>query len=765
VTPNDPECDDPDEEPTIIRLGTHYVPNIDPNWVDPLTGEGYMAEDDRLASLMALQIVLEELNVQIEFVEFTGDIREQFLQSVIAQDPVADVVLMWGGSQNVILNQNVLQDLNPYVEAGVFEGHEWALADSFFGKYKFMNFHLGSDGTGFMEWPLVYNVTYIDQCPGAKAIGNPSTLWVEGNWTWDTMEDLLEALFVCYDGVPAPERPDRTIQPYSTDIRYSLLGFYASNGEYAVRPDGTLGYDSVAGMQANQLFLDWYDRGLLNVSWWNDLATEPGWLWDTYNFGAGETVFTTAASWLIQGEGADLAARGESMGIVPYPVGPSATEDGATIYRNPHSPTNQWGVLKGVDQETAALGIEAALMFFEEYYKAMGNVSDVDEYWDTLYEDVAHRMFDTLDPDHGQDIMQSMKDLMETARRGTDMAVTYGAYYDFTTLLGEHMKGFKQDLTTEYAKIEGSLEAKVDSLGTIIESDTIRDTIGPSMELVEDAVLAFPIGTDLMADNFTFEGNDWEDYILVTDNMSIIDYDTLEFSFSLNVYDDAEDPDKITSQITEGIDFSVAGRYIMEVVAVDENGNEGSQDFTIVIYDPANTTAPTLIAKDIIFFEPVGTDLSENSWSAYIEEARDTDGIPVTRNLEADLSSVNTTAPGEYDVVLTVTDFAGNTSTVTVKFRIYDDQETTRPVLEQKPDAVLDFVVNTNFIGIDWSTYFTASDGLGGAGTYDISNRVTVIDYGDLDNTTVGTYMITLSVTDYAGNEATLEVNVNIVAE
>ena len=97
ATPDHPDCVVDDEEPTVVRLGTHWVPSLDPNWVDPLTGEGYMAEDKRLASLNALDIVLDELNVEIEFVEYTGDIREQFLQSVIAQDPVADVVLMWGG--------------------------------------------------------------------------------------------------------------------------------------------------------------------------------------------------------------------------------------------------------------------------------------------------------------------------------------------------------------------------------------------------------------------------------------------------------------------------------------------------------------------------------------------------------------------------------------------------------------------------------------------------------------------------------------------
>jgi hypothetical protein len=763
-TPNHADCV-VDEEPTTIRLGHHWVAEIDPTWVDPLTGEGYMAEDSRLAGLHALEVVLEELNVEIEFVEYSGDIREQFLQSVIAQDPVAEIVLMWGGSQNTILGQNVLQDLNPYVENGVFEGNEWALASEIFGKYKFMNLHLGNDGTGFTEWPLVYNVTMIDQCPGAKAIGNPSTLWVEGNWTWDTMEDMLEALYVCYDGVPGIERPEYEIIPFSTDIRYAMAGFLASNGEYAVRPDGTLGYESQATVEAVELFQDWYDRGLMSSSFWNDLSNEPGWLWDSDNFGYGETVFTTCASWLVESEGAWMAARGEKMGIVPYPVGPSATETGSTQYRSPNTPANQWGLLKGVDAETSELAIRATLLYFEEYYKTLGNVPTVDDYWEALYEDVAHRMFDTLNPDHGQDIVQALKDQMATSQNGVDMASTYGVWDEWTALLGDLMKGFKQDYQTEYAKMKPGMNSTLDSLSSIIVSDTIRDTNGPTIEGQEGVLLVFPVNTDLAVSNFEFEGNGWEYYLNVTDNMSIIDYSTIEFEFKLNVYDNVDDLDKVTSQITEGIDFSVPGRYQMIVTAEDDNGNSSTQDFTVVIYDDQNTTAPTLSVKDVVYNEVVGADLSEYNWGSYISEARDFDLIPIWTDVVADMSNINATSPGEYDVVLTVTDYVGNTTSGTVKFRIYDDQETERPTLTAKNAGPLEFVVDTTFISIDWSEYFDATDTLGGSTPLDISSRIILVDYGTLDSSTPGSYTITLKVVDYAGNETTLEVGIDIISE
>ena len=54
----------------------------------------------------------------------------------------------------------------------------------------------------------------------------------------------------------------------------------------------------------------------------------------------------------------------------------------------------------------------------------------------------------------------------------------------------------------------------------------------------------------------------------------------------------------------------------------------------------------------------------------YVEEAKDADGLDLKNMIKADLSELDTTTPGEYDVELTVTDYAGNetkqTITVTV---------------------------------------------------------------------------------------------------
>ena len=48
----------------------------------------------------------------------------------------------------------------------------------------------------------------------------------------------------------------------------------------------------------------------------------------------------------------------------------------------------------------------------------------------------------------------------------------------------------------------------------------------------------------------------------------------------------------------------------------------------------------------------------------------DADGLDVSGNVTADLSQLDTTTPGTYEVVLTVTDYVGNEGTVTLNVTV-----------------------------------------------------------------------------------------------
>ena len=153
------------KEIVTIRYGTHYEQGLNPHYVDEVTGEYVMAENEREARLAAEQAILDELGVVFEYVQYSGDTREVLLQSVMANDPVCDIAVLWGGSEGTVLAQNVLQKIDDY--AYIFQNDEecsWMLYDKLFGNY----YLLGNVVRFNQRWPLVYNIDMIEAVDSLK---------------------------------------------------------------------------------------------------------------------------------------------------------------------------------------------------------------------------------------------------------------------------------------------------------------------------------------------------------------------------------------------------------------------------------------------------------------------------------------------------------------------------------------------------------------------------------------------------------------------
>ncbi|MBN2222718.1 MAG: hypothetical protein JW708_10965, partial [Vallitaleaceae bacterium] len=95
--------------------------------------------------------------------------------------------------------------------------------------------------------------------------------------------------------------------------------------------------------------------------------------------------------------------------------------------------------------------------------------------------------------------------------------------------------------------------------------------------------------------------------------------------------------------------------------------NEGNKKYKVAVYNPENKTEPIITVAEAPRTIAIDENAAEVKWMGdFIASAVDADGIDVSANVTADISGLDTTTPGEYDVLLTVTDFAGNVGTLTI---------------------------------------------------------------------------------------------------
>jgi len=105
-------------------------------------------------------------------------------------------------------------------------------------------------------------------------------------------------------------------------------------------------------------------------------------------------------------------------------------------------------------------------------------------------------------------------------------------------------------------------------------------------------------------------------------------------------------------------------------IFTDKAGNEGSAKLPIIVYDPANTVAPTLTVVEELPTIAMDADASAIDWTAYITEAKDASGLDLKAKVVADVSVLDTSMPDVYPVTLTVADYVGNTTSVEIQVEV-----------------------------------------------------------------------------------------------
>jgi len=632
----------PSGEPVVIRYGTHWVAGLDPNHTDEVTGEYTLGEAERQASLAGLAAIKEELNVEFEFLQYPVDVQSDLMTSVLANNPICDIAVMWGGCESTILAQNVLQNLDSYTS--LFEEDEdaaWLLNDPLYGHH-----YLLSNVVRFMpRWPLIVNLTMLEKVDALKdADGRtiyPMDAFKNGEWTWSYFEDYLSKIQAYYANVPAPDGCIYdTVQAYETDHRFAALSAMHTNGG-GIYSDGDITADSPESIEAVQYIKGLMDKGLLTECGLYDNGYIPEWCRSGGDFGRGGSVFTEDGDWMIGGRGSSLAERGESLGIVPWPR-PDDVDFDSDTYKQPISVTDSVGILKGIGEEKTELALKAYILYWKTYYKTLGGVDTVAEYKENAVVDTLKGYgVDLTNEVYGDDLIECFSYIGNNLR--ADFGDMLGLQSDdrWGLIVGKSLYGIDGFGSYDVAAAANKaiLQNVIDETQAILATDAVHDNRAPEIKK-ENAVLS--AGT---ADV------DWKAYFTAEDAVD----------GALNMAD-------ASIEVSDELDLSKAGRYGSAVKASisDSSGNEASTSIDVVVYNPDNKTAPTVTAKAELPQVALDADTSGINWKDFVESAVDADGVDVSDNITADLSELDTTTPGTYNVVLTVTDYAGNEGTVTV---------------------------------------------------------------------------------------------------
>ncbi len=636
------EANVPQGDPVVIRYGTHWVQELDPNHVDEVSGEYTMNETQRQAGLAGLAAVKEQLNVEFEFIQYSANTTEELMTSVLAGNPVCDLALMWGGSEGVILAQNVLQQLDDYAYIFEDEDTSWMFYDKLYGH----NYMLTNVIRYKQRWPLIFNISMLEKVDALKdENGNlvtPMDHYLNGTWTWSTFTDYLTKVQAYYANTAAPDGSKYdTIQAYETDHRFAgLSAMYSAGG--AIYGNAGLEPDSEASIKGMQYIENLFEKKLLvDPGTYDDGKGTPEWTRAADDFGKGATVFTDCPDWWIGGVAGSAADRGEVVGIVPWPREDSLSVDDPE-YTQAITLGDSVGVLKGVSPEKTELALKAYALYWTTYYKALGGTDTVMAYKEqNALHELNEMKIDVLNEKYGDKIVECFLAIGD--KLVNDYADLLGIRVTWDDIVGKSLYGLDGMSAYDVAvKANMNLFTNVTSnVESILASSEVHDNQPPAVDGKE---AVFALGTDMASVN-------WAEYFTAKDSV-----------------DGELDMTKAAYTVSESLDAAKAGAYGDAVKAEisDAAGNKGEKKIKVIIYNPDNMTAPTVTAKAELPTVKVDTDTSTINWKDYIESAADVDGIDVKDTVSADLSELDTTTPGTYNVALTVTDYAGNTGSVTV---------------------------------------------------------------------------------------------------
>lgn len=302
------------------------------------------------------------------------------------------------------------------------------------------------------------------------------------------------------------------------------------------------------------------------------------------------------------------------------------------------------------------------------------------------------------------------------------------------------------DAALELDNITGAAEDSCETV-TLIDNDGTDAVIGTFAGIAEGD----SVNSGAITGKITYVGGDGNDVVLVLDDTlptvtcpaditvnSDLGNCSAIVNFPMPITSDNCGVASVTQTMGDptGSMFPV-GVTTIEFTATDVNGNTNTCSFTITVTD---NEAPLAVCQNIT----IQLDASGNaSITAADVDGGSTDNCGVA-SISISPSTFDCSDVGDNNVILTVTDVNGNTSTCTA---IVTVEDVTAPVVAcQNITVELDSVTGT--ITIDGTDIDNGSTDACGIDTY-------TLDIDTFDCSNIGDNTVTLTVTDVNGNTAT----------
>lgn len=294
-----------------------------------------------------------------------------------------------------------------------------------------------------------------------------------------------------------------------------------------------------------------------------------------------------------------------------------------------------------------------------------------------------------------------------------------------------------------------------DALGNYVDVESKLNIINLKDELKVNIGSSFPVPEDFLVEQGSdiFYGEDvnyidlsvpqkysivfrvdgtYARAVLSVDDYAAPEVKTREVEAWLNHPVDAKDfVESVTDYSTEieyayqlEPDWSVAGNQQVEISATDKNGNTSIWVTNVVLHE--DNVPPVVSAGNADV--TIGSAFSYKKMVNYFDNASPMEEL----TLQVDNSQVNLSRTGSYDVTYTVTDFAGNSTSVVAKVNVVEEEPlwNKEELLAEKGVSVLESILQE-----DMSDYQKAD------AIYKwVQNNIRFINFSEKDNYARGAY-------------------------